>query len=156
MTPAIILLKNRNIPFELLQYHHDVNASSFGLEAVEKLKLPAEQVFKTLVITSVSQQLIVAIVPVNNQLNLKNIAKLLKVKKVVMADAKRVEVSTGYVLGGVSPLGQKKQLKTIIDISAKALTTIYVSGGKRGLELAIPPLTLATLTRADFASITDA
>jgi Cys-tRNA(Pro)/Cys-tRNA(Cys) deacylase len=155
MTPAILLLKKRNISFELLQYNHDTNSNSYGLEVVEKLQLPAEQVFKTLIINTDIQQLVVAIVPVNKQLNLKNLAKILKVKKVTMADAKRVETSTGYILGGVSPLGQKKQLKTVIDNSANKFTIMYVSGGKRGLELALSPLELAKLTRATFADITN-
>ena len=155
MTPATKLLKQQKIPYELLQYQHDVNASSFGLEAVEKLSLDANQVFKTLVVCCDTDQLAVAIVPVNTMLNLKSIAKALKVKKVKMADAKRVEASTGYVLGGVSPLGQKKRLPTVIDISGKSLDKIYVSGGKRGLEIALSPKDLCFLCTASFAAITD-
>lgn len=153
MTPATKLLKQKKVPFELHQYHHNANASSFGLEAVEKLSLDAKQVFKTLVVCCDTDQLAVAIVPVSLQLNLKAIAKILKVKKVKMADAKRVETSTGYVLGGVSPLGQKKRLPTVIDISAEPFERIYVSGGKRGLEIELTPKDLCALCQATFAFI---
>ncbi|MDO6488372.1 Cys-tRNA(Pro) deacylase [Colwellia sp. 6_MG-2023] len=153
MTPATQQLKQKKIPFDVLQYDHDVNATSFGLEAVEKLSLNAQQVFKTLVVCCDTDQLAVAIVPVNLKLNLKAIAKVLKVKKVKMADAKRVEATTGYVLGGVSPLGQKKRLPTVIDISAETLELMYVSGGKRGLEIALAPKDLKTLSQASFAVI---
>jgi Cys-tRNA(Pro)/Cys-tRNA(Cys) deacylase len=153
MTPATKQLKKHKISFEIHQYHHDSNASSFGLEAVEKLSLDAEQVFKTLVVCCDTEQLIVAIVPVNLKLNLKSLAKTLKVKKVKMADAKRVETSTGYVLGGVSPLGQKKMLSTVIDISAKKFERIYVSGGRRGLEIELSPNDLCLQCKAVFANI---
>lgn len=153
MTPATRQLKQKNIPFETLQYQHDTNANSFGLEAVEKLSLDAKQVFKTLVVCCDTNQLAVAIVPVSVKLDLKAIAKTLKVKKVKMADAKRVETSTGYVLGGVSPVGQKKSLTTVIDSSAEPLTIMYVSGGKRGLEIALSPQDLSNVCRATFAKI---
>ena len=113
MTPAIKQLKQQKISFKTHQYQHDANVQSFGIEAVEKLSLNTAQVFKTLVISTDTNQLAVAIVPVMFKLNLKAIAKTLKVKKVKMADANRVETSTGYVLGGVSPLGQKKSLKKL-------------------------------------------
>jgi len=153
MTPATNQLKHKKVPFKILQYQHNANASSFGLEAVEKLSLEAEQVFKTLVVCCDTNQLAVAIVPVSLKLNLKALAKMLKVKKVKMADAKRVEASTGYVLGGVSPLGQKKSLPTIIDISAEKFKLIYVSGGKRGLEIELSPKDLSTVCQAPFANI---
>ena len=155
MTPATKQLKQKKIEFEILQYQHDMNATSFGLEAVEKLSLDAHSVFKTLVVCCESDQLAVAIVPVSLQLNLKAMAKALKVKKIKMAQAKRVETSTGYVLGGVSPLGQKKSLPTIIDVSAESLNTMYVSGGKRGLEISLKPLDLAKLCKAVFAPISN-
>lgn len=155
MTPATKQLKKHKITFEVHQYQHDSNASSFGLEVVEKLSINAEQVFKTLVVCCDTDQLAVAIVPVNVKLNLKSIAKTLKVKKVKMADAKHVEASTGYVLGGVSPLGQKKLLTTVIDISAQKFEQIYVSGGKRGLEIEMSPNDLCTQCNAIFANITN-
>jgi len=153
MTPAINQLKQKKKTFNIHQYQHDANAQSFGIEAVEKLSLNAPQVFKTLVICTDTNQLAVAIVPVMFKLNLKLVAKALKVKKVKMADANRVETSTGYVLGGVSPLGQKKALTTVIDKSAQDFTNIFVSGGKRGLEIELSPQDLATMCRATFANI---
>lgn len=153
MTPATKQLERHKISFELHQYQHDANTNSFGYEAVEKLSLNAEQVFKTLVVCSDTDKLAVAIVPVNLKLNLKAIAKALKVKKVKMAEAKRVETSTGYVLGGVSPLGQKKKLITVIDVSSKKFQQIYVSGGRRGLEIQLSPQDLATLCQATFSAI---
>jgi len=155
MTPAIKILKKQNIDFNIHQYQHDASAKSYGGEAAEKLNINATQVFKTLVVSCSDNDnsLAVAIIPVTHQLNLKMLAKALKVKKVKMADAKQVETTTGYVLGGVSPLGQKKLLTTIIDISADSFTTIYVSGGKRGLEIELTASTLTKLTRAKLADI---
>jgi Cys-tRNA(Pro)/Cys-tRNA(Cys) deacylase len=153
MTPAINQLKQQKKSFNIHQYQHDTNAQSFGIEAVEKLSLNAAQVFKTLVICTDTNQLAVAIVPVMFKLNLKLVAKALKVKKVKMADANRVETTTGYVLGGVSPLGQKKALTTVIDKSAQDFSNIFVSGGKRGLEIELSPQDLAVMCRASFADI---
>ena len=153
MTPATKQLKKHKIMFNVHQYQHDTKTSSFGIEAVEKLSLKAEQVFKTLVVCCDTKQLAVAIVPVNVKLDLKAIAKALKVKKVKMAEAKQVEASTGYVLGGVSPLGQKKILSTVIDISAEKFERIYVSGGRRGLEIELAPNDLREQCKAIFANI---
>jgi Cys-tRNA(Pro)/Cys-tRNA(Cys) deacylase len=153
MTPATKQLEKHKVSFEILQYQHDANTSSFGTEVLEKLSLNAAQVFKTLVVCCDTEQLAVAIVPVNLKLNLKALAKALKVKKVKMADANRVVVSTGYVLGGVSPLGQKKRLTTVIDNSAEDFDTIYVSGGRRGLEIALSPKDLAKLCNASFVNV---
>jgi Cys-tRNA(Pro)/Cys-tRNA(Cys) deacylase len=155
MTPAIKQLKKHKVNFKVHQYQHDVHAKSFGLEAVEKLSLPEKRVFKTLVVETESNALIVAIVPVTHQLSLKILAKVLSVKKVKMADAKRVESATGYVLGGVSPLGQKRTLATVIDSSSEHYVTIFVSGGKRGLELELSPKDLALNITATFADIID-
>jgi len=155
MTPAIQKLKQQKVSYEILQYQHEVNSAAYGLEVVEKLKLNAEQVFKTLVVITDSQQLVVALVPVSGKLNLKAIAKTLVVKKVKMAQVKQVENSTGYILGGVSPLGQKKALRTIIDNSAKDFKLVYISGGKRGLEVALNPNDLAKISQARFADISD-
>mgnify|MGYP000564575945 CR=1 FL=1 len=155
MTPAINQAKKDKINFQIHQYLHDAHNSSFGLEAVEKLSLKAEQVFKTLVVETESKTLIVAIIPVTHQLNLKALAKALAVKKIKIADAKRVESATGYVLGGVSPLGQKKRLFTVIDNSSQIINTIFVSGGKRGLELELSPQDLILLTKAKVADIID-
>lgn len=153
MTPAVNLVKKKKIRFSIHEYHHDANAQSYGLEAAEKLQLNPEQVFKTLVVQIDSQQLVVGIVPVTGQLNMKQIAKAAKAKKAAMAAPHDVERATGYILGGVSPLGQKKSLLTCIDSSALQFETIFVSGGKRGLEIELTPKDLAMLTRGQFAEI---
>lgn len=161
MTPAIKLAKQRNLDYQLHEYTHDSNAASFGLEAAEKLAISAERVFKTLVVMAEAGALAVAILPVDKTLNFKKMAKalsthnMLTCKKVQMADPNQVERSTGYVLGGVSPLGQKKRLPTLIHVSAQAQVTIYVSGGRRGLEIELPPEQLATTHAARFADIID-
>tara|TARA_B110000090_G_C13316383_1_gene421726 strand:+ start:361 stop:840 length:480 start_codon:yes stop_codon:yes gene_type:complete len=157
MTPAVEQAKKQKIPFKLHHYSHNVNASSFGLEAAEKLAVDARQVFKTLVISTIinnNEQLAVAIIPVECQLNLKLMAKALNTKKVKMAAAKLVESSTGYVLGGVSPLGQKKRLITLIDSTSQLFSTVFVSGGKRGLEIELSAKNLAQMTKANFCELT--
>lgn len=150
MTPAINLLKKKGISFDVLSYQHEPSQQQFGLEAVEKLNLPAEQVFKTLVLEDTEHQLLVAIVPVSQQVNLKMLAKAACVKKVQMAPQQKVENTTGYILGGVSPLGQKKRLMTFLHQSASDFKKIYVSAGKRGLEISIDPVDLCTLLNAKF------
>ncbi|MBQ4889805.1 aminoacyl-tRNA deacylase [Shewanella sp. UCD-FRSSP16_17] len=154
MTPAINLLEREGISHQVLSYQHEASAQSYGDEAVTKLNLCAEQVFKTLVVQLDNGTLAVAITPVSSKLNLKQMAKSVRVKKVVMADKQRVEKATGYVLGGVSPLGQKKRLPTVIDVSAEQFDVIYVSAGKRGLEIGLSPISLCALTQGSFASIT--
>ena len=153
MTPAITLLNKKRIAHKVLKYEHDANAPSYGLEAVEKLSLDAQTVFKTLVVCTDNNKLAVAVVPVNTKLSEKKMAKALGVKKVEMAQANAVMVATGYVLGGVSPLGQKKRLASVIHKSAESLATMHVSAGKRGLEVALSPADLATLIGAKFADI---
>ena len=153
MTPAINILKKAKCTFQVHEYSHDPQHASFGLEAVEKLGLPAEQVFKTLVVKLDNGQLAVAVLPVNKLLSMKAIAHVLQAKKAEMADKQQVQRSSGYVLGGVSPLGQKKSLPTVIDDSAQTLQSMFVSGGRRGLEIELSPVLLATLTNALFASI---
>ncbi|UOB75329.1 Cys-tRNA(Pro) deacylase [Pseudoalteromonas sp. APM04] len=151
MTPAIALLEKQKIKFEILSYQHDANYGHYGLEAVEKLNLNSEQVFKTLVLETHEGELIVAITPVSQQVNLKQLAKVAKTKKVALATPQKVNVSTGYILGGVSPIGQKKRLKTYIHSSASEFEIIYVSAGKRGLELKLAIDDVAELTKATFA-----
>ena len=123
------------------------------MEAVERLNIDAARIFKTLVIQLDNGALTVGIVPVSGQLNLKQHAKAAGGKKAAMADATLVERSTGYVLGGVSPLGQKKKLSTVIDSSATNHDTILVSAGRRGLEIELSPNDLCRLTSATFAPI---
>lgn len=153
MTPAINSAKHAGVAFQVHEYHHDAAAQSYGLEAAEKLGVSAEQVFKTLIVKLDGKQLAVGIVPVTGQLSLKKIAKAADVKKAVMAAPEEVERTTGYVLGGVSPLGQKKRLITFVDSSAEAFATVYVSAGRRGLEIELTPRDLATLSEATFVSL---
>jgi Cys-tRNA(Pro)/Cys-tRNA(Cys) deacylase len=153
MTPAINLVKKKKIQHQVHQYDHDPANESYGLEAAEKTGVQKERVFKTLVATLDGGELIVAVVPVSSMLNMKLIAKAMKAKKAAMADKTAVARSTGYVLGGVSPLGQKKQLRTVIDSSANNFPTIYVSAGRRGLEIELNPEDLKNLTRGIFAAI---
>ena len=155
MTPAVDLAKKRGLNYQLHEYTHDSQATSFGLEAAEKLGVDVTQVFKTLVVSTETNVLAVAILPVDKTLNFKKMAKAVGCKKIQMADPKQVERSTGYVLGGVSPLGQKKRLTTIIDDSAQSYATIYVSGGRRGLEIELPPEQLSATLMARFGAITD-
>ena len=155
MTPAINLAKKCALDYKLHEYTHDSHAASFGLEAAEKLSVDVSQVFKTLVVVTEAGTLAVAILPVDKTLNFKKMAKALGCKKVQMADPKQVERTTGYVLGGVSPLGQKRRLTTIIDSSAFVQATIYVSGGRRGLEIELPATQLATTLAAKFEDIVD-
>ncbi|MGB1261656.1 MAG: Cys-tRNA(Pro) deacylase [Cognaticolwellia sp.] len=154
MTPAIVQLNKLAVPYQLHQYTHDASCKSFGLEAVAKLNVATERVFKTLVVDVDNDYLAVAIIPVAKSLSLKKLAKALKAKKVKMADANKVQNSTGYVLGGVSPLGQKKALATLLDSSAKTLDTLFISGGKRGLEIELAPNALNMALKANFADIT--
>lgn len=135
MTPAINLAKKAKLNHQIHEYLHEANASSYGMEAVEKLGLNPQQVFKTLVVSLDNKQLAVAVIPVAEKLSMKLIAKAAGAKKAEMADPSDVQRSTGYVLGGVSPLGQKKRLKTFVDSSAESQQTIFVSAGRRGLEI---------------------
>ena len=153
MTPAIDLVKQQAIPYQVHHYQHDPASASYGMEAAEKLGVKPEQVFKTLVVQLDGKQLAVAVLPVTQQLSMKLVAKALGAKKAEMASAADVMRSTGYVLGGVSPLGQKKTLPTVIDSSAGEFASIYISAGKRGLEIELAAEDLAALLKAEFAVI---
>ena len=155
MTPAIDLLKKARAEHQVHSYTHDPKAASYGLEAAEKLQLPPERVFKTLLAASEKGELLVAVVPVAGSLDLKALAHAAGVKKAEMADPQAAQRSTGYLLGGISPLGQKKRLKTVIDETAKSFSKIYVSGGKRGLDIGLDPQDLAQLLNAVFMDILD-
>ena len=153
MTPAINLARKKQIPHRVHEYMHDSSSESYGLEAADKLGVPADRVFKTLVVSLDNKQLAVGVIPVSSMLSMKLIARAASAKKAAMAAQADVERATGYVLGGVSPLGQKKRLKTIIDASAKKYSTIYVSAGRRGLEIELSPEDLGKLVNGTFADI---
>ena len=153
MTPGIKLAEKAKIPHRVHEYIHDPSSASYGLEAAEKLGVAAAKVFKTLVVSLDNKTLVVGVVPVASMLSMKLIAKAAGAKKAVMAEPSDVERSTGYVLGGVSPLGQKKRLKTFIDASAKEHAKIFVSAGRRGLEIELSPEDLAQLVNGVFADI---
>jgi Cys-tRNA(Pro)/Cys-tRNA(Cys) deacylase len=153
MTPAINSAKKAKIPYTVHSYDHDPTATSYGEEAAQKLGLDPQRVFKTLVAQTDDQALVVAVVPVATTLNLKQLARAMGAKRAEMADKAAVERVTGYVIGGVSPLGQKRRLTTVIDSSAEHFPTIFVSAGKRGLDLELRPADLAKLTGAGFFAI---
>ncbi|WP_137120863.1 Cys-tRNA(Pro) deacylase [Segeticoccus rhizosphaerae] len=151
-TPATTVLTRAGIAFEVLTYDHDPGAGSFGLEAAAALGVEPGRVFKTLLVTT-DHGLAVGIVPVDRSLDLKAIATALRVKKAAMAEPGDAERSSGYVVGGISPIGQKRALPTVLDESANDHDTILVSGGRRGLDVELSPTDLASVTRASCAPI---
>lgn len=154
MTPAIKSLQKAKLNFKVHEYQHDPTAESYGLEAAEKMGVDAARVFKTLVVMLDGRDYAVGIIPVAEMLSMKQIAKAAGAKKAAMANKHDVERITGYVLGGVSPLGQKKRLNTFIHSSAQALTTVFFSAGRRGLEIELSPLDLKTQTQGSFVDLT--
>lgn len=146
-TPAIVAATRAGVAFTVHEYRHDTRAESYGLEAVEKLGLEAARVFKTLV-ADVDGALTVAVVPVEAELDLRALGKRAR-----MAEAAAAERATGYVAGGISPLGQRRTLPTVVDASALDHETIHVSAGRRGLELELAPTDLVELTGARVAPI---
>lgn len=154
MTPAVKSLQKAKVNFKTHEYIHDPAAESYGLEAAEKMGVDAARVFKTLVVMLDGKDYAVGVIPVADMLSMKHIAKAAGAKKAAMADKTDVERITGYVLGGVSPVGQKKRLKTFIDDSAQKCITMFVSAGRRGMEIELNPQDLKNQTNAQFAPLT--
>ena len=140
------------VPFSQHVYEHDPAARSYGQEAVDALGLPAEQMFKTLLVDT-GAGLAVAVVPVAGSLDLKAMASALGVKRVGMADPGAAQRSSGYVLGGISPVGQKRALPTVVDERAELFDVVYVSGGRRGFDIGLSPTDLVRVTGAVLADI---
>lgn len=151
-TKAMVALQKAQIPFAVHEYKHDPDSTAFGDEAAQALRVDPDRVFKTL-LTDADGELVVACVPVSAQLSLKALAAAVGAKKATMADPKRAEKTTGYVLGGISPLGQRKPLPTILDASAVEHSTIFISGGRRGVDIEIKPDHLITATQARTAPL---
>jgi Cys-tRNA(Pro)/Cys-tRNA(Cys) deacylase len=153
MTPAVRAAEAAKVVFTLHRYEHDPGADSFGLEAAEKLGLSPERVFKTLVARVDGQELVLAVVPVAARLDLKKIAAAAGGKRADMADPGAAERATGYVIGGISPLGGRKRLRLFLDDSALGYDTIFVSAGQRGLQMELSPDDLTRLTGATTVAI---
>jgi Cys-tRNA(Pro)/Cys-tRNA(Cys) deacylase len=151
-TPATAALARAGIPFRSHPYRHDPATPSFGLEAAEALGVAADRVLKTLVVDT-ERGLCVAMVPVDRQLDLKAVAAALGVKRATMADAAAAERSTGYVVGGISPIGQKRPLPTVLDEGALRHRTVFVSGGSRGFDIELAPAALVAASNARTAPI---
>lgn len=151
-TPATVALDNLDITFIPHPYAHDPAATEYGVEAATAIGIGAEQVFKTLM-TVVDEDLIVAVVPVSGTLDLKALATVLHAKKAVMADPLVAQRRTGYVIGGISPIGQKTAHRTVIDETVNLFDTVYVSGGKRGFDIELAPKDLVRATEATVAAI---
>ena len=151
-TTATVALERAKIPFTVHENAHDPRAASYGREASEALGVPAERVFKTL-IASVDGDLVAGVVPVEGQLDLKALAAAVGGKRGAMAEVTAAERATGYVAGGISPVGQRKRLPVVVDASALAFGTVFCSGGRRGLQIELAPADLVRAANATVASI---
>ena len=151
-TPATAALTRAGVAFTEHTYAHDPGAASYGLEAAAALGLAPEQVFKTLMV-SVDGRLVVGMVPVSGQLDLKAVAAAVGGKRAALADPAAAERATGYVVGGISPVGQRRPHSTVLDATALSYGTVYVSGGRRGLDLGLSPGDLVRVTGAVVAPI---
>ena len=151
-TPATVALTAAGIPFTVHPYEHDPSAPSYGLEAAEALGVEPDRVFKTL-LADTDTGLVVGVVPVTGMLDLKALATAVGAKRAAMADPAVAERRTGYVVGGISPVGQKTQHVTVVDETAQLFETVFVSGGKRGLDIELSPADLLRITAATYAPL---
>ncbi len=158
MTPAVAQARRAGIAFTLHRYDSDPRHPSFGLEAAERLGEPPERVFKTLIAelgADRGSELVVAVLPVDARLNLKKLARAAGARKAAMAPVEQAERATGYVHGGISPLGQKKVLRCFIDDSARRQSRLFVSAGRRGLEIELSPVDLQRMTEGVWSELSD-
>jgi Cys-tRNA(Pro)/Cys-tRNA(Cys) deacylase len=153
ITPAVRALELAGVTFRLLEYDYDSTADEIGLQAAQALGRPPSTVFKTLVVGLDSGELICAIIPSDARLNLKILAAVAGAKKAELADPKKAERTTGYVVGGISPLGQKKRLRVFVDASASPLDEIVVNGGRRGLQILLAPADLILAVSAEVVAL---
>lgn len=153
MTPAVKRLEREGVAFTLAEYDHDPRSPAYGEEAAQALGLSPDEVFKTLLARLDDGRLVMAIVPVSAQLDLKALARAAGGRKASLADPADAERATGYVVGGISPLGQRKHLPAFLDVGAERLARLHVSGGRRGLEICLAPGDLARLTGARFTDL---
>lgn len=151
-TPATVALLHAGIRFTSHHYAHDAAVAGYGLEAADKLGLDPDRVFKTL-LADADGTLVVAVVPVSGQLDLKALAATVGAKKAVMADPVLAQRKTGYVVGGISPIGQKARHPTVLDETIELFDTVFVSGGRRGFDIELSPADLITITGATVAAI---
>lgn len=151
-TPATTALTAAGVTFTVHEYAHDARATSYGTETAEAMGIDASRVFKTL-LADVDGALVVGVVPVTGQLDLKALARTVEGRKAVMADPRAAERATGYVVGGISPLGQRKAHPTVVDESALEHDTVFVSAGRRGMEVELSPAELVRLTGARVGGI---
>lgn len=151
-TPATVALTSAALPFSMHAYDHDPAAPSYGLEAADALGVEPDRVFKTL-LADTELGLVVGVVPVTGMLDLKALASAVGAKRAVMADPAVAERRTGYVVGGISPIGQKTRHVTVVDETAQLYDTVFVSGGRRGLDLELAPGDLLAATGASYAAI---
>jgi Cys-tRNA(Pro)/Cys-tRNA(Cys) deacylase len=152
-TTATAALERAKIPFTVHEYEHDPRSDSYGMEASAALSVPPARVFKTLVASVDGKALAVGVIPVHRHLDLKALAAAIGGKKAVMAEVADAERATGYVAGGISPVGQKKRLPVVVDASALELATMFCSGGRRGLEIELSPADLVRAAGATVAPI---
>jgi len=153
VTPAVVALQDLGIDHTIHEYERGDDLRDFGREAADALGLDRDQVFKTLVVVA-DDELVVAVVPVSCQLSMKGVAVAAGAKKAAMCDPAVAERSSGYIIGGISPIGQRRQLRTVIDETAELFDTVYVSGGKRGMDIGLAPADLIAVLDAIVAPIT--